>query len=154
MFRKILVPLDDSEEARAALPVAVDLARHFGGTVLLLEMVRTGDATLGLAADVASGALTDPSVFSAEVAARQTVAEGYIAAVADELHEQGIDVAYAVGTGSEGAGIVEAARREAVDLIVMATHARGGLGRLVFGSVTDHVIRHAHVPVLAIPPQR
>ena len=146
------MPLDATEEARAALPVAAGLAERVGASLLLLEMVRTADARLGLAADVVSGALTDRTVFSAEVTAREQVVESYIAAVAEELAQQGLDVSYAVGTGSESAGIVEAARRENVDLIVMATHARSALGRLVFGSVTDHVIRHAHVPVLAIPP--
>ena len=152
MFQRILVPLDGSEESTAAVPVAAELARRLGAALLLLEMVPTAGATLGLAADVASGALTDPQLYGAEVAAREQVAEGYIAAVAEELAGQGLDVAYAVGSGSASAGIVEAARSEAADLIVMATHARGGLGRLVFGSVTDQVLRHSHVPVLAIPP--
>lgn len=153
MFTRILVPLDGTDEARAALPVAAELARRFGAVMLLLEMVPTGDATLGMAANVASGALTDPSVYGAEVDARERAAEGYIAAVAQEWAQQGLDVSYSVGVGSESAGIVEAARTEAADLIVMATHARSGLGRLVFGSVTDEVLRRAHVPVLAIPPR-
>lgn len=151
MFRKILVPLDMSDESRAALPFAAGLARQFDARLLLLDMVPTGGATLGLAADVASGALADPRVYNASVDAREQAAEGYIAAVAEELTAQGLDVAYAVGAGQEGAGIVDAARAQDVDLIVMATHARGGLGRLVFGSVTDDVIRRSHVPVLAVP---
>ena len=153
MFSRILVPLDGSDEAAAALEIAKGIARRFSSSLLLLEMVPTTGATLGLASDVASGALTDPQLYQAEVAARESAAEGYIDAVAQELAEQGLDVSYAVGTGNEGAGIVEAARREDVDLIIMATHARGGLGRLVFGSTTDHVIRNAHIPVLAIPPE-
>ncbi len=152
MFRRILVPLDGTDEAAAALPAAVDLARRYGAALLLLDMVPTADAQAGLAVDVASGALTDPSVFGAEVSARRSAAEGYLQAVADELAGQGLDVSYAAGTGSAAEGIVETAREQQVDLIVMATHARGGLGRLVFGSVTGHVLRNAHVPVLAVPP--
>lgn len=154
MYRRILVPLDGSDEARVALPVAVELAQRFGASLLLLQMVPTGDATIGLAADVASGALGDPGVCNAEVEAREQIAQGYVSAVADELAATGIEVSYAVGTGGESRGIVEAAQREGVDLIVMATHARSGLGRLVFGSVTDAVLRGARVPVLAIPPHR
>lgn len=152
MFRKILVPLDGSDEAAAALPLACGLARQFGASLLLLEMVPTTDATLGLVADAASGAMTDPTVFEEVVEAREQVAEGYISGVADQLSAEGLDVSFAVGTGSESKGIIEAARREGVDLIVMATHARTGLGRLVFGSVTDYVIRHVHIPVLVVPP--
>jgi nucleotide-binding universal stress UspA family protein len=153
MFSRILVPLDGSAEATSALDIARGIAMRFQSSLLLLEMVPTAGATLGLASDVASGALTDPALYQAGVTARESAAEGYVGAVAQELTEQGFDVSYAVGVGNEGAGIVEAAQREGVDLIVMATHARGGLGRLVFGSTTDHVIRHAHVPVLAIPPE-
>ena len=152
MFSTILVPLDGTDEAGAALPVAIDLARRCGATLLLLEMVPTRVATLALAADVASGAMTDPKVIDAEVTAREQAAEGYLSALAEQLAADGLDARYAVGTGGEGEGIIAAARREGADLIVMATHARGAVGRLVFGSVADHVTRHAHIPVLVVPP--
>jgi nucleotide-binding universal stress UspA family protein len=153
MFQKILVPLDGTDEGAAALPVATEMARQFEAALLLLEMVPARGASLGLAADAATGAMTDPNVFEAEVEAREQVAEGYISAMADQLSAEGFEVSFAVGTGGEGKGIVEAARREEVDLIVMATHGRSGLGRLVFGSTTDYVIRHAHIPVLVVPPE-
>ena len=152
LFTKILLPLDGSDESARAVPVAAALARQLGSALLLLEMVPAGDARLGLVADAASGAMTDPHVFENVIEAREKLAEGYISALAEELSAEGVDVSFAIGTGSEGRGIVEAAHREGVDLIVMATHARSGLGRLVFGSTTDYVIRGAHVPVLVIPP--
>jgi nucleotide-binding universal stress UspA family protein len=154
MFGRILVPLDGSDEAASAVPFAAELARRFGSTILLLEMVRTTGTTLALAADAASGAMTDPHVIATEAEAREQAAEGYVSAVAEQLAGQGLDVSYTVGEGREGAGIADAAKREKVDLIVMATHARGTLGRLVFGSVTDDVVRHTTIPVLAVPPKR
>jgi nucleotide-binding universal stress UspA family protein len=116
--------------------------------------VRTTGASLALAADTASGAMTDPNVIATELEAHEQAAEGYVSAIAEQLAGEGLDVSYAVGQGGEGAGIAEAARREQVDLIVMATHARGALGRLVHGSVTDDVVRHTTVPVLTVPPKR
>lgn len=151
MFRRILVPLDGGEGAREALPYAVEVARRFGSAVLLVQVAPSGDAAIGLAANIASGGLGDSSLYGAEVEARRQVAESYIAAVAQELAAQGLDVAHTVGVGSESAGIIEAAIEGGADLIVMATHAHTGLGRLLFGSVTDQVIRHAGVPVLAVP---
>jgi nucleotide-binding universal stress UspA family protein len=148
-----MVPLDGSDESATALEVAASVAQRFGASLLVLEIVPTGRASLGLATDVASGAMTDPHVFETDVEVREQIAEGYISAVADELSAQGLQVSYAVGTGSEGNGIVEAAHREGVDLIVMATHPRSGVGRLVHRSVTDHVIKHAHLPVLVVPPK-
>lgn len=152
LFDKILVPLDGTDESAKAVPVAAALARQLGAALLLLEMVPAGDARLGLVADAASGGMTDPHVFEGVIEAREHVAEGYVSALAEELSAEGLDVSFSIGTGNEGRGIVEAARRERVDLIVMATHARGALGRLVFGSTTDHVIRGAHIPVLVVPP--
>ena len=152
MFQRILVPLDGSEESTAAVPVAAELGRRLGAALLLLEMVPTADAHLGLAADVASGALTDPTLYGAEVSAREQAAEGYVAAVADELAAQGLDVSYSVGVGSESAGVVEAVRAQGVDLVVIAAHTRSGLGRLFGGSAVDGILRAAGVPVLAVPP--
>lgn len=151
MFTRILVPLDGTDEAAAALPVATELARRLGSALLLLAMVPTADARLGLATDVASGALTDPAVYGAEVRARSQAAEGYVAAVAQQLADEGLSASYAIGTGDPGDGIVAAAREQGVDLILMATHGRSGLARLLFGSTTDDVLRHAGIPVLAVP---
>ncbi len=154
MYRKILVPLDGSDVAALALPPARAFARAFGATVLLLEVVPTGGAALALATDVASGAMTDPAAITGDVAVREQAAEGYVAAVAQELAAEGIDAAYAVGRGDESGGIIEASDREAVDLIIMATHQRGAIGRLFRGSVADDVVRRARMPVLIIPPVR
>lgn len=152
MFRKILVPLDGTDAAARALPYAAELARRFAATLLLVDVVPTRDATLALAADIASGAMTDPALIAAEVSARETAAQGYITAVAEELAAQGLPVSTAVGQGAEGHGVVDIARRAGADLIVMAAHGHGPLGRLIFGNVTEDVIHHSPVPVLVVPP--
>jgi|DewCreStandDraft_5_1066085.scaffolds.fasta_scaffold00558_5 nucleotide-binding universal stress UspA family protein len=154
MFRKLLVPLDGTDAAARALPYAVELARRFDAALVLVDVVPTRDTTLALAADIASGAMTDPALIAAEVSARETAARGYITAVAEELAAQGVQVAAVVAQGAEGRGVVDVARREGVDLIVMAAHGHGPLGRLVFGNVTEDVIHHSPAPVLVIPPRR
>ncbi len=151
MFQRILVPLDGAGEPSPAVPVAAALAERLGASLLLLEMVPTAGSRLGLAADVASGALTDPSSYGAEVVARTRAAEGYVAALAEELAARGLDVLYSVGTGSESAGVIEAVRAENIDLVVIAGHARSGLGRLFGGSGIDDILRDAGVPVLVVP---
>ncbi len=154
MYRKILVPLDGSDHAALALAPAKEFARAFGATLLLIEVVPTGGAALAMATDVATGAMTDPAAITTDVAVREQAAEGYISAVAQQLAAEGIEAAYAVGRGDEGGSIIEAAEREQADLIVMATHQRGALGRLFRGSVADDVVRRARMPVLIIPPER
>ncbi len=154
MFRTILVPLDGTDAAARALPYAVELARRFGAALVLVDVVPTRDTTLALAADIASGAMTDPALIAAERSARQTAARGYISGVAEELAAQGVQVSGVVAQGVEGRGVVEVARREGADLIVMAAHGHGPLGRLVFGDVTEDVIHRSPVPVLVVPPRR
>jgi nucleotide-binding universal stress UspA family protein len=152
MFQKIVVPLDGTDAAARALPYAVELARRFGATLVLVDVVPTRDATLALAADIASGAMTDPTLIAAEVSARETAARGYITAVAEDLAGKGLQVSTVIGQGEEGPGVVDVARRAGADLIVLAAHGHGPLGRLVFGNVTESVLHHSPVPVLVVPP--
>ena len=64
--------------------------------------------------------------------------------------ELGIPTAFLVWEGQPGEAIVEAAEAEVADLIVLGTHGRTGIDRSLFGSVSDHVIRHAPCPVVVV----
>jgi nucleotide-binding universal stress UspA family protein len=61
-------------------------------------------------------------------------------------------VRYATAIGKPGREIVRLAAKQGADLIVMGTHGMGAAGRLFFGSVTDYVLQHTPVPLLAVPP--
>ena len=75
-------------------------------------------------------------------------------AVAQRLVERGrsvgVPVTFLVWTGEPGESIVEAAVSESVDLVLVGAHDRGRIGRLLMGSVSDHVARHAPCPVLIV----
>jgi nucleotide-binding universal stress UspA family protein len=73
-----------------------------------------------------------------------------VEAIAAALRAKGIDVSWQVRLGRPAEEILAAARESSVDLIAMATHGRTGLGRLLFGSVAEAVLRHAPVPVFMI----
>ena len=79
-------------------------------------------------------------------AARELVAQG---------RSIGVTVEFLVWTGDPGPSIVSAAEAESADLVVVGTHGRGTIGRLLLGSVSDHVVRNAPCPVLVVrPPNR
>ena len=150
-YARIVVPLDGTPVAERALPHALSLARRYGAA---LTLVRTyslpGDVA---AATVASGLpgtgpVVDPAPF---VEVERTAAEGYLEATANELRGQGLTVDYDEEDARAADGIVELAARAGADLIVMATHARSGLSRLLAGSVAEHVVQHAPCPVLLVP---
>lgn len=135
---KILVPLDGSPLAEAALPFALDvLEEHPTATLLLL---RAAEAPTRLGAD--------PTEEQVRVV-RQ--AESYLDSVAARLAERGgKDVKTAVWYGPPAPAIIEAARIGKADLIVMSTHGRTGLGRLVLGSVAESVLRGTRTPILLV----
>ena len=70
--------------------------------------------------------------------------------VAKELGESGLNVRADIVEGEAAEGIVEYAEKQGIDLVVMATHGRSGIGRWALGSVADRVIRHSYVPVLLV----
>jgi len=136
---KILVPLDGSELSAAILPLVERLAGPFDLSIALLQAVEP----------LPSAAMTELSPKLEEVLARrQTEAEGYLSKVASAVGEKGLRVQHAVRAGTAVDVIQEYARDERIGLIAMTTHGRTGLGRLLFGSVAERVLRTAAVPVL------
>ena len=133
----ILVPLDGSVLAEAALPKALELSEASGGNLLLLR---------------AAQALDLPGVDTTEAQVRVVnEAETYLAEVQARLRRQShVQVDSAVWYGPAAVAIVEAARARRVDQIVMTTHGRSGLGRLLLGSVAESVLRGITTPILLL----
>lgn len=131
----VLVPLDGSELAQRAVPFALNIARRDGRTVLLLRAVNTLAAPTYREGQAMLDAATDELKVYAE-----TLASGQV-----EIDTRIVDAPADVA-------ILEAAEDEEITLIVMSTHGRGGLGRWIYGSVADAVLRDAPAPVLIVPP--
>jgi len=131
----VLVPLDGSELALRAVPFALNLARRDGRTVLLLRAVNTLAAATYREGQAMLDAATDDLQAYAGTLAGETV----------EINTRVVDAPADVA-------ILEAAEDEEIDLIVMSTHGRSGLGRWIYGSVADAVLRDAPVPVMIVPP--
>ncbi len=134
---KILVPLDGSALAESAIARAVDLAGERSVTLMLLRAAE---------AHTLPGA--DPTEAQVEVVRE---AEEYLAAVAARLRDKGVKaVETSVWYGPAAPAIVDAARLRKADLIVMSTHGRSGLGRLILGSVAESVLRGTTTPILLL----
>lgn len=146
MFQKLLIPLDGSDLAEEALPAATEIAEKFGASLMLLRVVATPQAALGTEADVAHDQLLDDI--------RGYVYEDcrtYLARQQALLEAEGYDIQVRLAEGSSPAdSIVDVATEIGADLIIMSTHGRSGVSRLVFGSVAEKVLRLAAVPVLLL----
>lgn len=139
-FRSILCPVDFSEHSRAALRRAAALAAAGRGRVTALFV---NDPLLIAAAAAAYDERLLATSTDSEL--RRFVTTSLPGAAARSVR-------YATAIGTPGREIVKLAAKLRVDLIVMGTHGLGAAGRLFFGSVTDYVLRHTPVPLLAVPP--
>lgn len=144
MYSHLLVPLDGSRFAEAALPHALELAQKFGSKITLVRAIEPPHT---IAADI--GDTADMLIKMREISQKE--AESYLQSLVGSLKQQGYNIKPLVLMGtSTPQSILSAADDNEVDLIVMSTHGRSGLGRFVFGSVAEKVVRHASMPVLLI----
>jgi nucleotide-binding universal stress UspA family protein len=119
---RILVATDFSDEAEAAVRVAIDYARRLGAHLDILHVYAAGEiGVTTLLADAAAPASPD------------------------------VPVTVASTGGDPAEEILRYAARQPIDLIVVGTHGRTGVSRLLLGSVAERVLRGAHCPVLAVP---
>ena len=132
----ILIPLDGSPLAEQILEPALDLARLMEARCTLLRVVEARSSP---------GDRREPS--------EKSQAEAYLKRVAKRLHEQGYRVRTQVVVARHAVeAILAEAAAQATNLIAVATHGRGGLNRLLLGSVADKLIRTAASPVLVYRP--
>jgi nucleotide-binding universal stress UspA family protein len=134
--KRVLVALDGSTAGEAVLRFLMEIAGPLGMTVMLLHVLEP------IRPQVVEG-----TVIIDDVEARRREAEEYLAPISAALRSQGVDTAWAIRRGRPAEEILAAARESGADLIAMATHGRTGVGRLLFGSVAEAVLRHAQVPV-------
>ena len=146
---RIVVPLDGSQIAERALPVAAELASHLAAPV---HVVRAVDAASMLpmapgvfgAAPAVSAEVTDQIWQEAESEARSTVT-----AAVSQLKSEGVDASGAILNGSPFFAISEATKLD--DLLILTSHGRGGVRRWLLGSVAEKLVREADAPVLLVP---
>lgn len=145
MLHSILVALDGSRFAEAALPMAHLLARAGGGTIRLALAHHPLPAW--------NPAISFPDGGAAiEQQTRDREAQ-YLEALVHRLGTaSGMPLAHSLLQGSPGEAIVRHAEAIGAGMVVMATHGRGPASRFWLGSTTDYVLRHVSVPVLAVHP--
>ncbi len=134
MIERILVPLDGSALAESVLPVAARLARVLGETLVLFRVYDVPPSDVSL------------RVIEAEAEEAQT----YLAGVARRPDLAGLQIETKALGGAAARNILDAVQEYQADLLVMSSHGRSGMRRWVLGSVVEHVIRLAPVPVLVL----
>ena len=139
----ILLATDGSPASEPASEQAIDLATQVNARLLVVSVLgassRPSEASTG-ATGSAGQALADSRD------SLTTKAQGIV----QRAKAAGADATFLVWEGDAGEAIVAAADSEKADLIVVGSHGRSGVSRFFIGSVSDHVVRHAHCPVMVV----
>ncbi|GAD53664.1 universal stress protein [Halarchaeum acidiphilum MH1-52-1] len=137
MYDSVLVPIDGSDVSEEAFEHAIGLAKQYGAT---LHIVHTVDPDT-LPTSVSSISLEEEF---------EEMGEDLVERAREEAEDEGLTVETEIVSGSPEKHIVDYAAEHGIDLIVIGTHGRRGLDRVLSGSVTEKVVRNADVPVLVI----
>lgn len=137
MYDRILVPIDGSDVATSAARAAVDIARLFDSDLHVIHVVESEPYPMGF-----GDAMDELARYGREA----------LETVEAQATDAGVDITTAVVDEGEAVhrAILGYADDNAVDLIVMGTHGRSGLGRMILGSVTEQTLRHSSVPVMTV----
>ena len=146
MYRQLLVPLDGSEPSALGLAEAIEVAKHQGGVLRLIHVVNEvvlSSPHAGFAAGQIIDGLRESGKAILNDGERQARAAGVNV---DTILEEALG-------GQAGSHIMQQAKAWRADLIVMGTHGRRGVRRMVMGSDAEYVVRHTPVPVLLVRSQ-
>jgi nucleotide-binding universal stress UspA family protein len=141
-IHKVLIATDFSHQSASALNYGLSFAHRFCAQSEIVYVLPTDEYALA-----GPEALT-----AAKDAARRDVLELKAMLRRSHAFEEGVDDRVSMIEGSAADCLLERAREKRVDLIVVGTHGRGGMGKIILGSVAEKVFRHSRVPVLTIGP--
>ncbi|MFP4633110.1 MAG: universal stress protein [Halobacteriota archaeon] len=138
-YEKLLLPTDGSKASFESAEEGFDLAEALDADVTVVSVVED--------------ALVEDKIYGsppADVERVRQLASDSAEKLADRARERGLEADEVVKAGDPAEEIVELAEDGGFDLVVMGTHGRGGLDRLLLGSVTDKVVRTSSVPVVTV----
>lgn len=135
-WEKVLVATDGSRHSAIAVDHAINFAKSYGGSLHILSVVDMPDELYGEAPELVEDLVTK--------------AKGYVAAAARQAEAEGVRAETYVREAEAYQAIIALTKEQKVNTIVLGSHGRTGLRRLLMGSVTEKVIGHAPCPVLVV----
>ena len=148
MYNKLMVPLDGSKLAECVFPHLETVTRGCLSTPEIELVTAVEPIAVPRGREVSRMSSLDE--LTRYESHQQTDAEGYLKEKVAYLKERGIAANSRVVMGRAGEALSKYANENSVDLIIMSTHGRSGVNRLVWGSIAEHVLRNVHAPVLMV----
>jgi len=143
-YEDVLIPTDGSDCASAAVDHALEIAEVCEARVHTLNVIEEAVVTA-----TPGGGLPSEYLESLEAAGEEAMDE-----IVQRAEERGLDTETTIVQDRPGEGITGYAEANGVDLVVMGTHGRSGLERIMLGSTAEHVVRHGAFPVLSVPGEK
>ena len=139
-IRRVLVATDARSTSRSAENAGIELARRTRASLLIVSVIDP------LRLRVPGG------LFHTRIDQVRSERETALARVVDDARRQGLSAQFLIWEGDPGAGVLDAAEAEVADLIIVGSHGRGPVGRLLLGSVSSFVVDHSPRPVIVVRP--
>jgi nucleotide-binding universal stress UspA family protein len=152
-MKKILIGIDDSKFADCAVEYGFNLAHKLNAEVVLVHIIEpviaapvaSVDASIGMPFDTAADMVT-PELYHIQDERARNILEAAI-----KKYGKSVQITTCSEYGDTADGILNCGKTHHADMIVIGTHSRTGIDRFIMGSVAEHVIRHAEIPVLVVP---
>lgn len=154
--RTIVVPMDGSETAESVLPHVSTLAKQRAIEAVTVNLIRVCDPPIApsyYSPELSGVPLNWGEFMEQEMTRCKQTASDYLGNIAKQLDDQGIKAESTILVGKAADEIIDFACKNPFSIVVMATHGRTGLSRLVFGSVTESVLQAVSNPILLTKPE-
>ncbi len=138
--KRVLVATDTSPASGGAERAGIELSSRVGASLILLSVVDPSRLRL------------PGGLFHTRVDQVRAERESALARIVASARQLGVATQFLIWEGDPGASVIEAAEAEGADVIVVGSHARGPMGRLLLGSVSRYVVDHGRRPVVIIRP--
>ena len=142
-IKKILFPVDLSESSPKFVPMVKEMVEMLDAELHILFVARAFEHYAGLGVAI-------PYIHDFEAELTKQAEKGLVEFL--ETYFQGMKYATAVMAGDPAEKILEYVKNNGIDMIVMGTHGRKGIERIIFGSVAEFVVKYSRVPVLTVKP--
>lgn len=148
VFKKIMIATDGSETSERAAELGIEIARLSGGEVTAIYVADL------LRLSHLPGYTTFPSIGRRLLELMQKEGREATEQVKERARDAGVACEGAVAEGDPGTELLRISRESGMDLLIMGSTGRGGLNRMLLGSVAEKVTRHSRIPVLLVPGKR
>jgi nucleotide-binding universal stress UspA family protein len=142
-IKKVLFPVDLSESSPKIVPMIKEMVELLQAELHILFVARAFEHYAGLGVAI-------PYIHDFEAELTKQAERGLVEFL--ETHFQGMKYVSAVLPGDPAEKILDYAKNEGIGMIIMGTHGRKGIERIIFGSVAEFVVKYSRVPVLTIKP--